>query len=165
MNLGDWASVATLILFVIYFIGRVITIYRFQKLETNEIRIVTENTDISNYEIVDGFSLDDDPTYTIIIKSVTGIKSLTIYKIIYDSEMNQIGREATANRMSFINIGHAIAISLSLPEILPRYELEYETMDYKKVTLQLVDNLKSGIISEGVVAKHNFKSVLYNLLK
>ena len=165
MVLDHWASIATLALFVFYFAGRIITIYRFQRLETNEIHIVSADTDIKDFDIVENFYLGDDFTYTIVIKSITGVRSLTVYKIVYDSEMNQIGREATANTIPFINIGHAVSISLNLPEILPCYELEYRTMDYKKVTLQLVDNLKSGIISEGIVAKHTFKSVLYNLLK
>lgn len=165
MTLGDWASIATLALFVIYFAGRIITIYRFQSLETNEVHIMASDADCRNYEIIEDFFLDETPTFTIVIKSITGIRSLIIFRLIYDSEMNIIGREATEHTISFINIGHAVAIHLTLPECLPRFELEYQTMDYKKVSLQLVDNLRNGIISQGIVAKHTFKSVFYNLLK
>ena len=165
MSLGDWASIATLVLFIIYFTGRIITIARLQRLETNEIHILPADEVCKGYDIVEDFYLDDSPTYTIIVKSITGIRSLVVYKIVYDSELNPIGREATACTINFVNIGHAVTISLSLPELLPWYELEYQTMDYKKVTLPLVDNLKSGIISEFIVAKHTFKSVLYNLLR
>ena len=39
MNLGDIASVATLILFAFYFIGRAITIFRFRGVFPDEIRM------------------------------------------------------------------------------------------------------------------------------
>lgn len=152
-------------MFFIYFIGRIITIIRLQGLETNEIHIGPAGTHWGVDEIVEYFCIDDNPTYTILIKSKTGIRSLKIYKIIYDSNMNRIGRKVTGHSLSFLNVGHAITISLALPEILPWYEVEYCTMDYKKVKIELVDNLKSGIITEGLKAKHTFKSVIYNLLK
>ena len=43
--------------------------------------------------------------------------------------------------------------------------IEYETIEYMKVKLEWIDNMKNGVYSELVTPKNTLKSVLYKLLK
>ena len=165
MSLGDWASIATLALFAIYFAGRIITIFRMQPLESNEISVVASDDAYQKFNLVEDFYLCQEAPCAVVFKSITGIRSFTVYELEYDDELNVIGRKATEMSISFVNIGNAIGVFMFLPELVPEFEVEYKTMDYRKVTLRLVDNMKNGVISDGLVSKHTFKSVMYNLLK
>ena len=162
--LGNIASIATLILFVFYFIGRIITILRTQLLYMDELREESTDFDRKKYNIIEDFILEKDSYNSVILTSVQGIYSLSIYKINYDENINRIGR-TKINGIDFVNVGCSINIQLTIPELITTYEIEYYTHDFKKVTVELWTNLKNGVITESAKPKHTFKSLCYYLFR
>ena len=65
----------------------------------------------------------------------------------------------------FLNINQAIRVNIETGEIIPTLIIEYETIEYMKVKLEWIDNMKNGVYSELVTPKNTLKSVLYKLLK
>lgn len=73
MTLGDIASVATLILFAFYFIGRIITIARNRYVFTDELRMMGAEFDNKEFDIVEVFDLEKKANNTFILTSRQGI--------------------------------------------------------------------------------------------
>lgn len=73
MILGNIASVATLILFVFYFIGRIITIVRNRYVFTDELRMMGAGFDNKEFDIVEVFDLEKEAYNTFILTSRQGI--------------------------------------------------------------------------------------------
>ena len=164
MLLGNIASIATLLLFVFYFIGRFITIFRERNLFPDEIKMVQVGFDPDEFDIVESFELEHDPFNAIILTSKQGIYDLSVYKIEYDNG-KCIGREKLKDyQYKFLNIGQSIVFYTTVLELLETYQVEYYTRDYKKVTIALWANLKNVILSESAKPKHTAKSVMFHLL-
>ena len=164
MILGNIASVATLILFVFYFIGRIITIVRNRYVFTDELRMMGAGFDNKEFDIVEVFDLEKEAYNTFILTSRQGIYDLAVYRILYDSDFNQIGRKRLEkSSYSFLNVGQSLAFRVTSPEIFTTYEVEYNTPDYKRVTIALWDNPKNGVLSESAKPKNTFKSVMFHL--
>lgn len=172
-TLADAATMATLILFVIYFIGRIITVRMEKNMFYDEI-VFTSSDCIENkrYDIIDEISTENlnnessEYETIVIITSRQGIRNLKIEKMFYDDELNEIkSKRETVGECKFLNIGQSFAIRTFIPELIPRYRIEYETQDFRKVSFELLDNFKSGIISETVVVKHTLKSIIYYLFR
>ena len=163
--LSNAASIATLVLFAIYFIGRFITIFRMQELEPIDLILTDTKFDRMKYQIVDEFLYDIPPEGEVwpilVLRSISGIRSLVLYEYQYDNELNVIDKKVVSRRSKLVNIGQSIVFYTGLPELVPMYEIEYETMDYRKVVFPVVDNMKSGVLTEFMVPKHTVKSVLY----
>ena len=162
------ASIATLILFIIYFIGRYWTIKATRWVCEEKITVLHENNEINEYNIVDGFDLSyshkELVPSTIILTSVQGIYDFKIYECEYDLVKGITSKEVI-HSVDFVNIGNSIEIIAYLPDDRPEYLIEFTTNDYRKVTKELVDNLKSGVISEFYTAEHTRKSIFYYLFK
>ncbi len=162
--ISDSASVATLILFVIYFVGRVITIVKQRNIYNDRLEILLANDEQVENNIVEDFYLEDNPYNVFIITSVQGIWELKIYRNQLDENFNTQGQEKVAER-SFLNMGQSVAIHLTIPEMISSFCVEYITCDFKKVHLELVYNMKSGVLSEIVRPSHTWKSILYYLFR
>lgn len=162
--LGDIASVATLILFVFYFAGRIITTLRTQSLYMDELIEEVPDFNRQNYNIIEDFILEEAGYNSIILTSKQGIYSLSIFEINYDENLNRIGRTRVGG-IDFVNIGCSVNIQLTIPELITTHEMEYYTHDFKKVTVELWSNLKNGVITESAKPKHTFKSWCYYLFK
>lgn len=162
--LGDIASIATLILFVFYFVGRILTMLRTESLYMDELIEETSDFDRKNYNIIEDFILEEDGYNSIILTSKQGIYSLSIFKINYDENLNKL-EHTKVDGIDFVNIGCSVNIQLTIPELVTTYEMEYYTHDFKKVTVELWSNLKNGFITESAKPKHTFKSWCYYLFK
>lgn len=160
--LGDVASVATLVLFVIYFLGRLITIINEESICYDTISYVSD--DVCNIsDIIDTFETDSDGYITaIVLTSKQGINDIKVYELFYDKELNEIkNRKTVVATCDFLNVGQSFAIKTQIPEIIPRYRIEYITHDFRKVEFDILDNMKNGVVSEMIRPKHTLKSVLY----
>lgn len=164
MSLGDYASIATLILFVFYFIGRIIIIVRNRNIFLDEIKILDVDCEGGRLDIVESFELENEPYNSFILTSKNGIYNLSVYKIIYDDELSRLGREKLMDcKYKFLNSGQSLAFSLTVSDVLPTYEVEYFTPDYKKITIELWDNPKNGVMSESVRPKNTFRSIMFHI--
>jgi hypothetical protein len=170
--LGGISAVATLILFVIYFVGRCIVIGIEKKVCYDEVAYISAK-DSRCYNIVDQIDTvssngDDETNASIklfVLTSRQGIRNIETFKICYDDGFKRIAKLLKVASCDFLNVGQSFAIKVFVPEIFPEYRIVFHTQDFKKVTLDISDNLKSGVVSEMLRPKHTFKSILYYLFK
>lgn len=158
--LGDIASIATLILFVIYFIGRTIIIFNVKPINHELLEIESPVYSDKQRQVVETCCLDDDYCNKLFLTSTNGIRNIKIYQIKYNDDFSKIIEKCEVFNHTFLNIGHTLEIQTILPECIPTYLLEFTTSDYKKISLEITDNLKNGVISELIIPKHTFKSLL-----
>lgn len=159
--LGTASSVATLILFVIYFIGRTIATLQSRGLYSDKLVIEgKKDFDNTKYDVIENVILEKDAYNVFLIISNQGIWDLKIFQYKLDDEMNVVG-EHLVEKIKFVNIGEAIAIELTVPEIISTYRVEYISYDYKRIKFDLCDNMKNGVMSQMVTPRHTFKSLIY----
>ncbi|OUN21948.1 hypothetical protein [Pseudoflavonifractor sp. An85] len=159
--LGTVSSVATLILFVIYFIGRTIATFQSRGLYSDKLAIEgAKDFDHAKYDVIETVILEEDAYNVFVIISSQGIWNLKIFQYEFDDEMNVVGEHLTG-KFLFLNIGEAIAIKLTVPEIISTYRVEYISYDYKKIKFDLCDNMRNGVMSQIVTPRHTFRSLVY----
>ena len=164
--IADLATWATLILFLFYFIGRIITICTVKRLWRD--KVVFSETPGDGYGVVDEVGerpREGDLGFCAYLVSVEGMRNIRIY----DTDRNDIETGAHKDKLvyqrDFLNIDQAIKIDIETGELFPTLFIEYETMDFMHVSLEWQDNLKNGVFSEMVVPQNTIRSVLYQLLK
>ena len=168
--LGNISAVATLILFVIYFIGRVITIIVEKDVCKDRICIEYSEKVHEKYEIVGQRTTErrggSDCPATVVLTSMQGIWDVRLIEIAYDEERNENKKlNRSVKLCDFLNVGCSYAVNTFVPESIPWYRIEYRTQDMKKVRLDIVDNLDNGIIQGDIQQRHTFKSVMYYLFR
>lgn len=167
--LGNVASVATLVLFIIYFVGRFITVLNERSVCYDIISYVQGDV-CNNFDIICTLDVEKDDTSnnitTVVLTSKQGISKIKIYKLFYDEKYNEIkSKKSEVASCDFLNIGQSYAIKTHIPELIPHYRIEYITHDFRKIELDIRDNLKNGVVSEMIRPKHTIKSVLYYLFR
>ena len=162
--IADLASIATLILFAIYFIGRIITIFNNEKLYTDLITIESKDFYSDSMQIVEEWNLEGDSYNKVFLTTTEGIRDIQLFEYQYDSEMNKIG-ETLIKEKKFLNVGHTLEIQTTIPETCAKYKLVYTTQDFKQVTYVMLSNMKNGVTSELVKPLHTTKSVMYYLFR
>lgn len=163
--LANISAVITAILFIVYFIGRFMAIFKERSLYYDKIELKPEGSDLRKYDIVESFPLQENINNVCIITSKNGIWNLNIYENIYDDGYNRVLTRKLVHNIPFLQIGQSVAIHFDMPEIFPMYAVEYNTADYRLVKFELHDNLKNGIVSELVYPTHTWKSILYFLFR
>ena len=144
--LGDIASIATLILFVIYFIGRVISI------------IIERNI---KFESIDIYCSEKD----IITPQTKSYNWIAIYKCKYDEKKNQLVKTKQLYKTNRIYNDTSFRVDTIISCAIPQYVLEFERSDYMKGKLYLQHNGKNGIEEEMLEFKHTLRSIIYYLFK
>lgn len=163
----DWelisniCSVITVLLFVIYIIGRSMTIWSQRDLYFDKIEVKPSTSDLREYEIIERVYLKKPINNVAIITSKEGIRDLRIIEYKYDKGYNEVIETKVIKQYPILKIGQSVAIYFDMPEIFPYYKIEYHTGDYRKVDFDLWVNMKNGIVSETVYPRHTCKSVLY----
>lgn len=162
--LNNCAGIATLVLFIIYFIGRIITILSVRNIWKDKIVYQRGDSisDINN--IVDEIGDVDNPNvYGAYLISQEGIRNLKVYEVEQQKTLYKKGKEIYSK--DFLNINETINICYDIGEVIPPIIVEYLTTDYMKVTIEWVMNGKSGVASEMIHPKHTWKSFLYFLFR
>lgn len=162
----DLATFATLILFLFYFIGRIITICTVKKLWRD--KVILSKTLSNEYGVVDEVDSDVceyDFHFCGYLVSIEGMRNIKIYTTDLSNIEKTIHRGELIYQRDFLNINEALKINIETGELFPTLFIEYETMDFMRVSLSWQDNLKNGVFSEMVIPQNTFRSVLYKLLK
>ena len=165
MVLSTIASVATLVLFICYFIGRGITIVTVKKVWKDKVTMGEGNDEAIGVvdEVSGDRSFDEEPYGYLVSKE--GIRFLKVYSVeIIEEEPFEIRKDLVFQR-DFLNVNEAVAIYAMPGEIFATLIFEYYTFDYMKVEFGWKDNLKNGVFSEFVQPRHTMKSFLYYLLR
>lgn len=162
--IASWASVATLILFSLYILGRIITIFTVRKIWLDE--VVFNQDDFDKYGVVEeigDFEYNDKAAGLLVSKM--GMRNIRFYTVENDSDgiPSIKGREFFSKE--FLNVNQAIAIYVQTGDLFPTLYIDYETIDYMRVNLEWCDNLKSGVFSEFVVPHHTIKSFFYYMCR
>lgn len=159
------SSIATLILFSFYFIGRIITTASVKKLWKD--KIILKDLENCSYDIVDEIfdsRASCDSIFGLLV-SVEGMRNISVFSVDIDYEKGLFHKKELLLNRSFLNIDQAIAIHVMPGDLFPTLLIEYTTFDYLKVQLEWRDNLRNGVYSELVQPRHTLKSILYYLLK
>lgn len=166
MNLiASIASIATIILFIFYFIGRIAIILKEKNLVYEKIDLfVTSDAKVfSKYKIVDNVSLDDNCIEYIII--TTCDKPYNWIKIFEYTNDELDKKNCKYYRKEILNRGHSLKIQSYIPETIPKYLIKFERSDYIIGEFKISYNGKNGVQEEMIKCKHTLKSVLYYLLR
>lgn len=159
------ASIVTLILFMFYFIGRIITIFAVKKIWKDKVILGIFNAD--EYNIVDEVVDESAQTEYIfgVLLSKEGIRNLNVYKVVPDENRLNTKKGDLLYSRDFLNIDEAIGFRVDTGDLYPTLLIEYESFDYMKIRLWWADNNKNGVFSEMVYPKHTIKSFMYYLLR
>ena len=171
---SDIASGATLVLFVIYFIGRIITIVIEKEMQYDEISYEKMKYGFSkSYDIVDQLTITEpDPNEEnyncVVLTSKQGIRNIKIYSLEYDYEnLEQKPKQGQLiGEYKFLNIGQSYAIYVNVNEMFAAHRIVYETHDLKQVTFDIVDkDMVNGVASFLSQPKHTWKSRMYYMFR
>ena len=165
--LGDIASIATLVLFFIYFIGRIITIAIEKNIKYESVYVYfNENQIPKNIKIIDEYKCSDDSKEILIITPTTkSYNNVKIYECEYNEKNNKLEKTKKLCDIGRIYNDNSIRIDTILSCGITRYIIEFERCDYMKVKLISVYNGKNGIQEELLEFKHTFKSIIYYLFR
>ena len=165
--LSDIASIATLILFVIYFIGRIITIIIEKNIKYERIeRYFTEDEIPKDLKIIDDYKCDEfSQDILIIIPTTKSYNWVKIYECRYNEKTNRLEKVNKIYNSERIYNDHALRIDTTITCGIPNYILEFERCDYMNGELILQENGKNGVEEELLIFKHTFRSILYYLFR
>ncbi len=164
--LGNIASIATLILFVIYFIGRIISLIIEKKVIYEKIDIYIEEEDIpKDLKISDEYRCEHEEEILIITPYEKSYNWLAIYECKYNEKTNNLEKVKELERFEKIMNNTSLRIDTILTCGIPLYMIEFERSDFIKGTLVLQSNGKNGIQEEMLKFHHTWKSVIYYLFK
>ena len=137
--LSTYSSIATLILFVIYFFGRVITILSVKKLWKDE--VILDPARFGSFGIVDDITSSaycgmeaDDSTYGLLV-SKEGIRNLSVFDVKHAEDGIPAGKGKCIFSRSFLNVNEAIAFHVAPGELFPTLIIEYTSFDFMKVQI------------------------------
>ena len=167
MSLGNISSAVTLTVFLMYVIGRIVTIFAVKPFVRDKVVQLPNEKQCYEYGIVEDYpeQFKGSQIYGLIV-SKEGMRNIKIYDVDYGNPNHIIPKKGKiVFEKKFLNIDEAIAIWVEPGELVPRLYIEYESMDFLRVTIPWKDNLKNGVVSELIKPAHTWKSVLYLLLR
>lgn len=164
--LGNIASIATLILFVIYFIGRIISLIIEKKMIYEKVDLYVNEDELpKDIKIVDEYECEYCDNILIITPYEKSYNWLTINECKYDEKNNKLVKTKQLEKFEKIINNTSIRIDATITCGIPLYIIEFERADYIKGILILQSNGKNGVQEEMVKIKHTWKSVIYYLFR
>lgn len=169
MPLGDVASVATLVLFVFYFLGRAWTI-------TKEKALMRESFALEKTEFDDEFIEDRENYYDIdgtgeiiSITSEIPILWMKVISIKYSGDWVDITPRKVAPIVDLkkpIQSNCPIFLRMDIPDGMPVYKIRFCRFDYMIVSFDIGYNGRvGGMAPVHYKVSHTVRSLLYYLLK
>lgn len=158
------ASVATLILFIFYFVGRAIIMRADCKLFTDEIKQIPPDSDEMEYNIVDVFGGAVDQSWPFVLTAQETIRNVQFYEYEYDAEYNQTGKTLLGT-YPLLNAHQSLLFFTREAELIPWHCVHYTAKDFRRVEFDLIMNGKNGVMSDNVHIRHTLKSIIYYLVR
>jgi hypothetical protein len=162
--IANIASIATIILFIFYFIGRFIIIKKEKNGIYEQIDLYITNSEniFKKYKIVDEIVLDENSSEYMII---TPTEKMYNWIKIYKYNGNELVKEECLWSKDNLSKNHSIKIKAYIVERVPKYIIKFERSDYMTGEIFVVHNGKNVIQEEMIKCKHTLKSILYYVLK
>ena len=144
--LGNIASIATLILFVIHFIGRIISLIIEKKIIFKKIDIYCNEEDIpNNLKIVDEYKCKYGEDILIITTHEKSYNWLAIYECKYNEKTNKLEKGKELEKFEKIINDTSIRVDTIISCSIPSYMIEFQRSDFIKGILILQSNGKNGV--------------------
>ena len=160
------ASIATLVLFVMYFIGRIITLVIEKKVIFEKIDIYFDREEIpNNIKITDEYSCENNEEIVVITPHEKSYNWLVIYECRYDEKKNKLIKVKELEKFENIINDTSVIICATVTCGIPKYCIEFERSDFIKGTIPLQCNGKNSIEEEMISYRHTFKSFIYYLFR
>lgn len=163
--IGYISSIATLISFAIYFIGKFIKIKISQKLRYENIEVYYTPDDVSNLnlQIVDEYDIGPINSEKLIVSSEVPINWIKMYECEFDDKKHNLKKGRLVAKHGFLRAGHAIQFNTYLACGIPSYMLEFERYDYLRGRFDVAENGKNGVLCASM--SHTFRSYLYYIFE
>lgn len=161
INLSNIASIATLILFFMYFIGRIWTISK-EKHFASETFSVTAFSGNDNAII----NYDEEMGDIITIISSVAYKRLSIKEGEYDWNNNCFVSKKEVFVIYDVPVNRAIVMRVDIPDIAIRHQVSFQRYDGMKGSFFLARSGKDGsFIPYNYELHHTFSSVMFYIFK
>lgn len=168
VTLGNISSIATLILFIFYFIGRIWTINK-QKI------LMCESFDLENNKFDPDFAERAEIYYDInggeVISMVSDVPILWLHVIPVEYNQNAVditpsNAKPIIKHETPIRSGCPVYLRMDIPDVLPAFKIRFQRFDYVIVSFHVGYNGKCGGMQPiDYRITHTLKSYLYYLLK
>lgn len=158
-NIGNIASIATLVLFVFYFIGRwwCITIEKKDLYEKIDIQVVDEEEDLN--------IIDVNGEEIIKMTSEKYLNWIKFYDAIWNGKKS-IKKGTLIKKIKNINRNESMYFKISIPDGIPNTIIEYQRSDYIKGRFIVrSDGRGTGYHASDFKLKTTFRSWMYYMLK
>ncbi len=162
--IGFSSSIATLLLFIAYFIGKYFIIRQMTDIISEKVDLHYDNNQ-KGYQIIHEYDLGESNDEQVYLYSTDTLKWIKIYEYIYDEKKSMSIKGKLVLEHKYLRNGFAIKINTRLPCGSPNYVIEYQRRDFIIGKLELAENGKNGLLDQGLSVKHTFKSILYYLVK
>lgn len=164
--IGNIASIATLILFIIYFIGRIMSLIIEKKMVFERVDTYFREEDIPhNLKIVDEYRCECADEILIITPHEKSYKWLAIYECKFNEKTNKLEKGKELERFKNILNDTSVRIDTIISCGIPSYMIEFERTDFTRGILALYCNNKNGVQEELIESHHTWKSVIYYLFR
>lgn len=163
-TVGNIASIATLVTFLFYTVGKVVTIIRATALMSEDfgVSLGTEfDGDYSDYYDVDGGG------EVLSITSAVPIVSITLIPVLYDGKKDELKDGPTTTKHKLRPKRNSrVFLRMSIPEGIPNYRVKIRRFDGTNVKFYVGYNGRSGGMSPvEYKISHTFWSVLYYIFQ
>lgn len=162
--IGLASSIISLVLFIIYIIGRCFMINEM-KVTISETFDLFYNDEERDFKVVEEYDIGDNNTEKIYLKSSETLRWIKVYESEYNEKNNKFNKGRLLLNHNLLKRGFAVKLNTYLPCGIPSYIIEYQRYDFIIGELVLAENGKNGILEEQVSIKHTIKSILYYLVK
>ncbi len=155
------ASISTLILFVIYFLGRIWSILQSK----NEIEVVFDRKYKSEFKIINEFRIGCNNREAIYLTANNTLIDVAVYKCEFNAETGKVSKGDKVCDCGQLGNGFTFKFNAYFVEVIPEFMIEYQANDFTKGRLLFSENLYNGVLGQNTYRMHTFKSVLYYLFK
>lgn len=164
--IGDISSIATLVLFVFYFLGRFWTMYKNMKFQTEILGI-----DMKGIGNVDNPDFDLNGLEIVKLKSSENLSYVEVWECNYVEKKGAYRLIKTIKKCSRkMNIpkGKELLIKCTVPEGIPTHMVVFERFDGLRGSFAIgYDGRQegNGVIAIDYRTQITFKALMYNILK
>lgn len=169
--IANLSSVCTVIMFILYIVGRIIITSRSNTLWSEEIECIADTNETSKnnsfHKCIDHYNLhfgnvEDNPS-TIYITAVSGIRRIEVYLV--DPDTDKTKPKPIYQSLRYIRSGFCVSIHTPLPECYRLGFVRITTHNYQQWELDIQDNMNHGYVEASLRSVWTPKSLLYELLK
>lgn len=155
------ASIATLILFIFYFIGRIWTLSKEQQFATERFRVTPTKESVEHND-----DFDFGGAATIEVVSLMAYKYFAVTPVEYDIDTNNVKKVGVPITKYNIQANRPLYIVIDIPEIIPQYIVEFQRYDGIKGSFYILESGRTGeIVAWGYNLKHTASSISYYLFR